>query len=137
MMRPYALLLAAAIVVGLALAAVGRAPRTPARAAPSPTGVAPIEIALSIESDRIVPAACGVPVGSRVSLTLRNRTDRPVRPVLAGYDDRLAIGEIAPGGTWRGEFAADRPGDGFAWTVDGRPVGRFDVTGSHLVEGHR
>ena len=32
---------------------------------------------------------------------------------------------------------ADRPGDDFAWIVDGAAVGRLVVQGSHLVEGHR
>ena len=32
---------------------------------------------------------------------------------------------------------AERDWRNFAWTIDGRPAGRFAVQGSHLVEGHR
>jgi hypothetical protein len=56
---------------------------------------------------------------------------------LAGYEDRLAIPALSPGATWSGEFIADRPGEDFAWLLDGVPAGRLAVTGSHLVEGHR
>ena len=32
---------------------------------------------------------------------------------------------------------ADRPGDDFAWEVNGQVAGKLTVSGSHLVEGHR
>jgi len=56
---------------------------------------------------------------------------------LHGYQDRLMIGWIDSDSTWRGEFIADRPGDGFAWMLEGEPVGKLAVAGSHLVDGHR
>ena len=37
----------------------------------------------------------------------------------------------------RAEFTADRPGDDFAWIVNGIPAARLTVSGSHLIEGHR
>jgi hypothetical protein len=56
---------------------------------------------------------------------------------LAGYEELLPPRRIAPGETWSAEFVSSRPGDDFAWLVDGRPAGRLRVTGSHLEEGHR
>jgi hypothetical protein len=54
-----------------------------------------------------------------------------------GYEDRLGAVRVAPDSLWRGEFVADRPGQDFAWVLDGAPAGRLEVAGSHLVEGHR
>ena len=51
--------------------------------------------------------------------------------------NRPAAAPLAPGAGWTGEFLADRPGEDFAWLLDGEPAGRLTVTGSHLVEGHR
>ena len=66
--------------------------------------------------------------------------DRPLgvaRLALHGYQDKLMIGWIEPDSTWRGEFLADRPGEDFAWMLEGEPAGKLSVTGSHLVDGHR
>jgi hypothetical protein len=54
-----------------------------------------------------------------------------------GYQDRFGAAHVAPDSVWRCEFVADLPGEDFAWMVDGTPAGRFEVKGSHLVEGHR
>jgi hypothetical protein len=66
-----------------------------------------------------------------------HRGTGPARLALMGYEDRLGVAEVAPGATWRASFVADRPGDDFAWMLDGAPAGRLRVSGSHLVEGHR
>jgi len=72
-----------------------------------------------------------------VQLSLVNTGARAIAPTLAGYEDRFAPGTIAPGATWSGTFVSDRPGEAFAWLIDGEPCGRLSVSGSHLVEGHR
>ncbi|MEP7029293.1 MAG: hypothetical protein ABI960_11920, partial [Candidatus Eisenbacteria bacterium] len=81
--------------------------------------------------------APSVPANHRVLLTLVNRGSHPVVVQLAGYEDRITPGPLAPDSAWSGSFLADRPGEAFAWLVDGEPRGRLAVTGSHLVEGHR
>jgi hypothetical protein len=68
---------------------------------------------------------------------VEHRGAATARLTLAGYEDRLDIPALAPGAGWTGQFLADRPGEDFAWLLDGQPAGRLTVTGSHLVEGHR
>lgn len=124
------------VLLALALTVLGR----PRRAAPPAAPAAPAPVAmltLAIEGDRLAPAMTSVPKGARVRLRVDVRGLRPARLSLAGYTDRLSIPTLEPGATWTGEFVADRPGDDFAWLLDGVPVGRLAVTGSHLVEGHR
>lgn len=137
MKRSYWLLFAGTVLVGLALVSLGRAPRRETAretAAPRPPVVS---ISLEVRDGTVTPASVSVPRDRRVLLQVENRGRAPVRFTLAGYEDRLSAGAIAPGASWSGEFLADRPGEDFAWLLDGQPAGRFSVTGSHLVEGHR
>ena len=94
-------------------------------------------VAVEIRADGVVASPDAVVVGERISLSIANRSGRAVRVGLSAYEDRVAIPALAPDSTWRGELIADRPGEALAWLVDGVPSGRFDVTGSHLPEGHR
>jgi hypothetical protein len=139
MKRPYLLLLGAVVVVAVALTILGRMPRRQAAPAGGEAGApAPVTaLALDLRDGMLEPPATRAPKDHRVRLTVTNRGTTPGRLALAGYEDRLVIPEIVPGASWTGEFVADRPGDDFAWMVDGAPAGRFAVTGSHLVEGHR
>jgi hypothetical protein len=136
-MRGHYLGLAIAVVVlavGLTLLGRPRHAKAPAQAAP-PAPVVVLELA--VEGGRVAPAVTSVPKDARVRLRVSVRGARGVRLALAGYQDRLAIPELVPGSTWTGEFFADRPGEDFAWLIDGVPAGRLAVTGSHLIEGHR
>ena len=138
MTRRYLWILVAIVAVAAALSALsvpkmGRSSRASSAVAGAPT----IDLAVVVEGRRLMPAAASVPKGVRVRLRVDNRGRAPARLALAGYEDALSIPAIAPGGTWQGSFLADRPGDDFAWLLDGQPVARFAVTGSHLVEGHR
>jgi hypothetical protein len=94
-------------------------------------------ISLAIEAGRAAPPATFAPKGALVHLTVENRDAVPRRLTLLGYEGRFAPVTVEPGRTAVARFPADRPGSDFAWMVDGRPAGRFAVTGSHLVEGHR
>jgi hypothetical protein len=129
----------AVVVLAATLTLLGR----PRRAEPPATAAAPTPVAvleLAIEGGRVAPAMASVPKDARVRLHVDVRAGRGARDVrlsLAGYEDRLAIPELAPGSSWTGEFFADRPGEDFAWLIDGVPAGRLAVTGSHLIEGHR
>lgn len=137
MKRSYWILFAGTVLVGLALASFGQAPqRERSRVAERPEAPV-ISISLEIRDGSVAPPSIEVPKDWRVRLEVRNRGHAPARFGLAGYEDRLRPDKIAPGASWSAEFLADRPGEDFAWLIDGEPAGRLGVTGSHLVEGHR
>jgi hypothetical protein len=94
-------------------------------------------LTLTLTKQGITPENSSVPKDHRVRLTIVNRRRDRVGLALHGYQDKLMIGWIDPDSTWRGEFLADRPGEGFAWMLEGEPVGKLTVLGSHLVDGHR
>lgn len=136
MKRSYLLLALTVVVLSVALTLLGR-PRS-AHAPPPAAAEAPVaELAIAITGGKISPAVASVPKGHRVRLRVEHRDAAVVRLALAGYEDLLDIPPLAPGATWTAEFPADRPGDDFAWLLDGQPAGRLTVTGSHLIEGHR
>ncbi len=136
MKRQYLLLGATVVVLAMALTVLGR-PR-PAEA-PRPVAIeAPaVELMIAIKGGKVSPATASVPKGTRVRLRVEHLGIATARLSLAGYEDRLDIPPLTPGTIWTAEFLADRPGEDFAWLLDGQPAGRLTVTGSHLVEGHR
>jgi hypothetical protein len=137
-MKRYAIVLGVALLVALGLGIAARLPHraTPlAAAGPAPLPTTLLRVEFTPGAAR--PSAASVPSNHRVRLTLVNAGPRVITPSLAGYEDRVIPGALAPGATWSGAFVSDRPGEAFAWLADGEPVGRLSVTGSHLVEGHR
>jgi hypothetical protein len=130
----------AALVGGvLALALAASLLRAPHGAAAQPHMDAPrdsVTLTLVVRDGEVIPAGMQVPLGRSVRLEVANQGTQPAVVSLLGYDDRVHIG-LAPGARQAITFDVDRPGDDFAWKVDGRLAGRFRVTGSHLVEGHR
>lgn len=136
MKRAYWILLAAIVAVAVVMSLMGR------RADHAETVVAetperPItNLSLTIEDGRMEPERVVAPKGNDVHLRLVNRGAHAVHVALAGYSERVSV-TLEAGTDWEGAFIADRPGDDFVWLVDGEPAGRFDVKGSHLVEGHR
>jgi hypothetical protein len=135
--RAYAGLLAATAVIALGLALLARLPHGAAERAAAPASVPGVALALEVAGGTLAPPLSTVPKDHLVRLELRNRGSAPVGFALAGYEDRVSAAAVAPGETLRVEFLADRPGEDFAWLVDGKPCGRLVVTGSHLVDGHR
>jgi hypothetical protein len=134
--KRYAILFAVVVVAAIALLSTRRARVAPDE--PDAVVAAPVvPITITVQGGTLAPARMEVPVGSRVRITIENRDANRAELVLAGYEDRFHAPPLAPGGRWSGEFEADRPGDDFAWTLDGQPAGILRVTGSHLVEGHR
>ena len=136
----YVVLLLGIVVLAVALSMVARfSPRgdRDAREAGAPAPAPVIPLALEVRDGAVTPEVAQVPKDHRVQLTVRNRGTAAAKLALTGYEDRLTIPPLPPGGAWSGEFLADRPGDDFAWILQGQPAGRFTVTGSHLVEGHR
>lgn len=139
MNRAYGLLLALIVAAAVGLGALGRLPRR-AVAPPAPTvpvAAAPVSLALAVQGGGVVPETSTVPKDRRVRLTVINRGATVVSLCLAGYEDRVTLGPLAPGAARTLEFLADRPGEDFAWMLDGRPAGRLAVVGSHLMDGHR
>lgn len=140
MKRRYVWLLVACVLVAVGLSVWGgpAGRRAPADGGADSLRVPVVELELMIGPDgKMTPASARVEKGKPVGVTVTNTGTRPARLELPGYEDRVPAATIEPGGTWRGEFIADRPGDDFAWVVNGEPAGRLLVTGSHLIEGHR
>lgn len=137
-MRRYLVLLGLAFAVGLALVPLARRARIAAPRDTEADGARFVDLALVVTPEfRVAPESAAVPRDARVRLAITNRYRGAVSLALMGYQDRFGATNIPPDSTWRGEFLADRPGEDFAWVLEGAPVGRLRVTGSHLVEGHR
>ena len=136
MKRPYLLLATGVVVLALALTVFGR-PRRADTPRPVATVAPVVERTITIGAGQVSPAATSVPKGYLVRLRIEHRGTTAARLALAGYEDRLEIPALEPGAIRTVEFLADRPGEDFAWLLDGQPAGRLTVTGSHLVEGHR
>ncbi len=138
MSRAYLRLLVVGLIAALAVALAARRPHRPPAAPAAPVVAAPLRVdTLVVRDGAIAPDPVVVPKGARVRLVVRNAGAAAVRIALAGYAERVSVAALAPGERWDVEFIADLPGEDFAFLVDGRPAGRFVVTGSHLVEGHR
>ncbi len=136
MKRRYVILAVAIVVVSVALTLLGRPRRD--EAPPIAASAAPVvELTIAIKAGKVSPAVTSVPKGHRVLLRVEHRGTTTAHLVLAGYEDLLDIPPLVPGTTWTAEFLADRPGEDFAWLLDGQPAGRLKVSGSHLIEGHR
>lgn len=134
----YITLLAGVIAVSLALAFLGRLPRAQVAAAGGPTPAPTVaRLAFTIEEHSINPETVTVPKGERVIIRVMNRTALPAKLALLGYSDVFPETLIPPGGTLERQILADRPGEDFAWLLNGSPAGTFVVAGSHLVDGHR
>ncbi len=130
-------LLVVVLVAGALTGTLSRAWR-PAGPAPAPAVTQQVcDLALTVTAKRVIPDAVAIPKHRLVRLSVTNHDTRPVTLSLAGYEDRLHTPPIPPNSTWHGTFLADRPGEGFAWQINGTAVGRLDITGSHLEEGHQ
>ena len=136
-MKRYLALFGLALALGVVLMLAARSLHAPPPVVTRAPEIPSVDLELVLTKDGISPASSAVPKDHRVRLTIVNRRRDRVGLSLHGYQDRLMIGWIDPDSTWRGEFLADRPGEGFAWMLEGEPVGKLAVQGSHLVEGHR
>ena len=139
MTRRYLILLAAVLALGIGLSFVARSGlfRPGQTTVAASTTVAPVHVSLHVRDGAVTPAESVVPLGSRVALEVANDGHDEIELSLAGYEGRLPALHVAGVNKAAGEFTADRPGEDFAWLVDGRPAGRLQVAGSHLIEGHR
>jgi hypothetical protein len=79
-----------------------------------------------------------VPKDHEIHLLVRGAPDATEGLLtLAGYEDRLEPADMGPGLSRELVFFSDRPGDDFGLRLGGQIVGRLEVTGSHLEEGHQ
>jgi len=137
-MKRYIFLLAIGVLLGAVGLVAARHLRFAAATEPAETGRPEVALDITITPDhRIDPAIASVPKDHLVRLSVTNHETRAVSLSLMGYQDRFRVAYVGPDSVWRCEFVADRPGDDFAWMLEGAPVGRLAVTGSHLVDGHR
>lgn len=135
-MRRYLVLFAVALALSVVVFRLGSLPRA-ARVVPGLAAPDSVAVVITLTEHGVDPPRVMVAKGRRVVLTIVNHRRLASGVSLQGYQDVFSPGILAPGATWQGRFLADRPGDEFAWMVEGEPAGRFVVTGSHLVEGHR
>jgi hypothetical protein len=136
-MKRYAFVLLIALSAALAIGFLARTPHGPEARTVSESEPPADTLRVTFAGGVARPDLASVPAGHRVTATLVNEGDRAISAGLAGYEDRFAPASIAPGASRTVTFLADRPGEAFAWLVDGEPCGRLAVTGSHLEEGHR
>lgn len=93
---------------------------------------------VEIGSDGMRPHRLRVPKDHRVRLIVRGGPEAPEGILrLAGYGDRAPTVDMGPGLSREMVFESRLPGDDFAFELGGRFLGRLEVTGSHLEEGHR
>lgn len=136
MMRRYVWLFLAAVGAAVIAGMAVRGPRAIAPAVPHEDAVTQA-VTVEILQREVVLSTTSIPAGMTVALRVVNSSKATARVSLAGYQDRVDSGPIVPGGVFRVEFLADRPGERFAWLVDDEPRGRLDITGPHLTGDHR
>lgn len=106
---------------------------TPPPPAPPPVHRAAIELTAA----GMIPPKLRVPKDHELHLVVRAAPGAPEGMLsISGYTDRVASVGIGPGLAREIVFVCERPGDDFAFVLGGRTVGRLEVTGSHLQEGH-
>ncbi len=135
-MKRYGILFVVAAVLSVTVYNLGGRIAVPSRPA-EPAEPDSVAVTLTLTDQGLEPSMVTVAKDQRVALSIVNHRHLASGVSLQGYQHAFAAGIIAPGATWHGSFVADRPGEEFAWIVEGEPTGRFIVKGSHLVEGHR
>ncbi|MCB1183926.1 hypothetical protein KDM41_10865 [bacterium] len=136
-MKRLALAAVAILAATVALALVGdRLSRHEEEASPlAPRPVHRAEIELTAAG--MVPPKLRVPKDHELHLLVRAAPDAPEGVLtVSGYTDVTTGVGIGPGLAREIVFVCERPGDDFAFILGGRTVGRLEITGSHLQEGH-
>jgi len=125
---------AAALLLGQFLS------REPAVEAGDAGGTELAAFALDVEltADGMEPYRVRIPKDHKVTLRVHAGPEAPEGMLsVSGYEDACPAQGIGPGLSRELVFESRRPGDDFAFTLGGDVVGRLEVTGSHLEEGHQ
>jgi len=136
-MGRYSWMLGFAVLGALSVSLLLRMPQRAVAHAAAPQTVDTLAVTVDVFADHVDTRPAVFAVGRTVALTVASHRATPVRFALSGYQDRVAAAALAPGRSVHFTFIASRPGDQFAWLIDGAPLGRLDIRGSHLVEGHQ
>lgn len=93
---------------------------------------------IELGSEGILPYRVQVPKDHEIHLLVRGASDA-VEGVfsITGYEDQVSPVLVGPGLSREIVFTSRRPGDDFAFMLNGEMLGRLEVTGSHLEEGHQ
>jgi hypothetical protein len=109
------------------------APETAAR-----TAWPRVDVEAEITADGLVPYRIQVPKDREVHLLVRAAPQAPEGSlVLLGYEDMTQPVYLGPGQGREIVFASTRPGDDFGVALGGKVIGRLEITGGHLEEGHQ
>lgn len=138
-MKRLVLLALAVAILGLALGGLARRGVLPGRERPPAAAVTLPETTITVAWDgaTLAPERLRVPRDTWLTLSVRSSAPRFAYLEIPGYGPRGPSVPVVPGSERAIRFVTDRPGDGFALLLDGRPVGRLDVTGEHLEEDRR
>ena len=97
-----------------------------------------VEVELELSADGMNPHRLRVPKDHRVRLLIHAGPEAPEGLLaIRGYEDRVAPVDLGPGLSRELNFESRLPGDDFAFEMGGRNLGRLEVTGSHLEDGHQ
>lgn len=93
---------------------------------------------VEINGDQMNPYQVSVPKDHEVHLLVHGAPNA-VEGMLTikGYEDIVDAEDIGPGLSREFVFLTSRPGDDFALALGDQILGRLEVTGSHLEEGHQ
>lgn len=134
-------LLLLALATGLGAAVVVLLLRTvgpPSDAPGTIPGLPVFQAELELTSEGMVPYRLQVPKDHEVHILVHASPQAPEGMLsILGYEDRVPAIGIGPGQGREILFVSDRPGDDFAFSLGGDVLGRLQVTGGHLPEGHR
>lgn len=96
------------------------------------------DLEAELTAEGLVPYRLRIPKDRDVHVIVRAAPGAPEgNLVLLGYEDMIRPTYLGPGQGREIVFASTRPGDDFGFALEGKVVGRVEITGGHLEEGHQ
>ena len=96
------------------------------------------DLEAELTAEGFVPYRLRIPKDRDVHVIVRAAPGAPEgNLVLLGYEDLIQPTYLGPGQGREIVFASTRPGDDFGFALEGKVVGRVEITGGHLEEGHQ
>lgn len=128
----------ATLLTAAALAVLSRSGPTGTENGAPPAPLPRFSQAIELDAGAMRPPRIQVPKDHEVHLTIwaGSRSGEGLLTIL-GYDDVVRPVAIGPGQAREIVFESTRPGTDFALALNGEVLGRLDVTGRHLEEGHQ